>query len=87
MKRARLIATAENKLTALKLLMEKNPQMKATLFYCGDGYTNRNERQLEAVTRILGKELHYRVNTYTAQTPVEEREKIKQQLITGELQG
>ena len=61
--------------------------MKATLFYCGDGYTKQNERQLEAVTRILGKELHYRVNTYTADTPLEEREKIKQQLITGELQG
>lgn len=87
LKRARLIATAENKLTALKSLMQKKSTMKATLFYCGDGYTNQNERQLEAVTRILGKELNYRVNTYTADTPLEERERIKQQLITGELQG
>jgi superfamily II DNA or RNA helicase len=61
--------------------------MKATLFYCGDGNVNQNERQLEAVTRILGKELNYRVNTYTAETPVEEREKIKKQLKSGELQG
>ena len=87
LKRARLIATAENKLTALKSLMLEKSSMKATLFYCGDGYTSNNERQLEAVTRILGKELNYRVNTYTAETPLEEREKIKQQLITGELQG
>ena len=87
LKRAKLIATAENKLTALKSLMLAKSSMKATLFYCGDGYTSNNERQLEAVTRILGKELHYRVNTYTAETPLEEREKMKQQLITGELQG
>ena len=87
LKRNRLIATAENKLNALKSLMSARLQMKATLFYCGDGYTNQNERQLEAVTRILGKELHYRVNTFTADTSLEEREKIKQQLTTGELQG
>ena len=86
-KRARLIATAENKLVALKELMKQRQETKATLFYCGDGHTSQNEKQLEAVTRILGKELHYRVNTYTAETPVEEREKIQQQLITGELQG
>lgn len=87
LQRSRLVATAENKLIALRELMENNLDMKATLFYCGDGHTDNNEKQLAAVTRILGKELNYRVNTYTAETPVEEREKIKQQLITGELQG
>lgn len=86
-RRSRLIATASNKLIALKKLMSENLDMKATLFYCGDGYTNQNERQLEAVTRILGKELNYRVNTYTAETSSEDREKIKKQLISGELQG
>lgn len=87
LRRSRLIATARNKLVALKQLMITRLDMKATLFYCGDGHINQTERQLEAVTRILGKELHYRVNTYTAETPLEEREKIKQQLISGELQG
>lgn len=87
LQRSRLVATAENKLIALKELMVNHHNMKATLFYCGDGHTNNNEKQLAAVTRILGKELNYRVNTYTAETPLEEREKIKQQLITGELQG
>ncbi|NCO74250.1 MAG: DNA phosphorothioation system restriction enzyme [Cyanobacteria bacterium] len=86
-RRSRLIATANNKLIALKELMSERLDMKATLFYCGDGYTNKNERQLQAVTRILGKELNYRVNTYTAETPLEERQKIKQQLVSGELQG
>lgn len=87
LKRSRLVATADNKLVALKNLMLTNKEMKATLFYCGDGYTNQNEKQLIAVTRLLGRELNYRVNTYTADTSVEEREKIKQQLITGELEG
>ncbi|MGI0483013.1 DNA phosphorothioation system restriction enzyme [Geminocystis sp. CENA526] len=87
LRRSRLVATASNKLIALKSLMTERLDMKATLFYCGDGNVNQNERQLEAVTRILGKELNYRVNTYTAETPVEEREKIKKQLISGELQG
>jgi DNA phosphorothioation system restriction enzyme len=86
-RRSRLIATASNKLIALKELMSKRLDMKATLFYCGDGHINQNERQLAAVTRILGKELNYRVNTYTADTPLKDREKIKQQLISGELQG
>ncbi|WP_324282873.1 DNA phosphorothioation system restriction enzyme [Cyanobacterium aponinum UTEX 3221] len=87
LQRSRLVATAENKLVALKELMQNHQNMKATLFYCGDGSMNNNEKQLAAVTRILGKELNYRVNTYTAETPIEERETIKQQLITGELQG
>lgn len=87
LRRSRLVATASNKLIALKALMKERLTMKATLFYCGDGNVNQNERQLEAVTRILGKELNYRVNTYTAETPIEEREKIKKQLKSGELQG
>lgn len=87
LQRSRLVATAENKLVALKELMENRRDMKATIFYCGDGHTHNNEKQLAAVTRILGKELNYRINTYTAETPVEEREIMKQQLITGELQG
>jgi DNA phosphorothioation system restriction enzyme len=86
-KRSRLIGTAENKLWALRKLMSPRLQTKATLFYCGDGHIGKNERQLEAVTRILGKELNFRVNTYTAETPLSEREIIKQQLQSGELQG
>jgi superfamily II DNA or RNA helicase len=63
-----------------------------TLFYCGDGsveddVTQDSIRQLEAVTRLLGNELGYRVNTYTAETPLEDREDLRQQFETGELQG
>jgi DNA phosphorothioation system restriction enzyme len=92
MQRSRLIGAATNKLEALRNLMAKRLHTRHTLFYCGDGYVENSSsptyrRQLEAVTRILGTELGYRVNTYTAQTPLEEREKIRQQFEKGELQG
>ena len=59
---------------------------------CADGFveeetTPASYRQLEAAARILGVELGYRVNTYTAKTPLEEREKLRQLFECGELQG
>jgi DNA phosphorothioation system restriction enzyme len=91
MKRSRLIAGAENKLKALYSLMSSRLNTSHTLFYCGDSHTHTKSsfysRQLEEVTRILGQELHYRVNTYTAETSLSEREEIKRQLEVGELQG
>ena len=91
MKRSRLVGTAANKLQALRSLMSQRLNTSHTLFYCGDGNLSQRcsiyRRQVEAVTRLLGRELGYRVNTYTAQTSLAEREQIKRQLETGELQG
>ncbi len=91
MKRARLIGAANNKLPALKELMRSRLNTSHTLFYCGDGYVESSDsqynRQIAAVTRILGKELGYRVNKYTAETSLVEREEIQKQFESGELQG
>ena len=91
MKRSRLIGTAANKLQALRNLMSKRLNTSHTLFYCGDGCVETRDsfysRQIAAVTRILGKELGYRVNTYTAETSIKDRENIRQQFESGELQG
>lgn len=90
MQRSRLIGAASNKLVALRELMLTRLNTTHTLFYCGDGYVETNtayRRQLGAVTQLLGTELGYRVNTYTAETPLIEREKIRQQFEIGELQG
>jgi DNA phosphorothioation system restriction enzyme len=84
--RSRLIAAAANKLTALKQLMSKRLDTNHTLFYCGDGSVEAR-RQLKAVADILDVELGYRVSTYTAQTPLAEREILRQQFETGDLQG
>jgi DNA phosphorothioation system restriction enzyme len=88
MQRSRLIGSAVNKLNALRELMLGRLHTTHTLFYCGDGYVeNYTSRQLEAVTYLLGQELGYRVNTYTADTSLEERERLRQQFERGELQG
>ena len=86
-KRSRLVATAANKLDSLRELMSSRLDTSHTLFYCGDGYLENDRRQIDAVTHILGKELGYRVNTYTTDTPIEQREKLRLQFESGELQG
>ncbi|HLP89766.1 MAG TPA: DNA phosphorothioation system restriction enzyme [Nostocaceae cyanobacterium] len=90
-RRARLIGTAENKLIALQELMQDRLNTSHTLFYCSDGSQEVGKRsslrQLKAVAKILGVDLGYKISTYTAQTPLEEREKIRQEFENGELQG
>lgn len=89
--RARLIGSASNKIKALHRLMQNRLQTTHTLFYCGDGSMDGGEysstRQLEAAVELLGIQLGYRVNTYTAETPLIEREKLRHQFETGQLQG
>lgn len=92
MQRARLIGTATNKLESLRQLMINRLDSTHTLFYCGDGSVEEavsleSGRQLAAVTRLLGKELGYRINTYTAETSLVEREDLRHQFETGKLQG
>ncbi len=92
MQRARLIGAAANKLEALRELMIGRLDTHHTLFYCGDGsveeaLTEESRRQLTAVVSMLGADLGYRVNTYTAQTPLTEREDLRRQFETGRLQG
>jgi superfamily II DNA or RNA helicase len=91
MQRARLIGAAENKLHALRDLMVTRHETTHTLFYCSDGSSETGERsslrQLRAVVKILGGELGYKVSTYTAQTPLHEREVLRRQFESGELQG
>jgi DNA phosphorothioation system restriction enzyme len=92
MQRARLIGAAANKLQALQQLMVSRLNTHHTLFYCGDGsvegaVSEESDRQLAAVARLLGSELGYRINTYTAETPLAEREDLRRQFESGELQG
>lgn len=92
MQRARLVGAAANKLEALRQLMLERLQTTHTLFYCGDGSTEgalseESSRQLAAVVKMLGAELGYRVNTYTAETSLAEREDLRRQFETSELQG
>ncbi len=92
MQRARLVGCASNKLVALKQLMCDRLHTHHTLFYCGDGtiegaVSNENTRQIAAVVKLLGAELNYRVNTYTAETPLAQREELRRQFENQDLQG
>ena len=91
MQRARLIGAAENKLKALRQLMATRRETTHTLFYCSDGSPEIGQRsslhQLKAVAKILGGQLGYKVSTYTAQTSLQEREILRRQFESGELQG
>jgi DNA phosphorothioation system restriction enzyme len=92
MQRARLLGSAANKLVALRELMQQRLETSHTLIYCGDGsvedeVTAESMSQLDAVAQLLGSELGYRVNTYTADTSLEERENLRLLFETGELQG
>ncbi|MDF5725581.1 MAG: DNA phosphorothioation system restriction enzyme [Rhizonema sp. PD37] len=91
MQRARLIGAAENKLKALRELMSTRRETTHTLFYCSDGSPEVGQRsnlhQLKAVAKTLGVELGYKISTYTAQTSLQEREVLRRQFESGELQG
>jgi len=91
-KRSRLIASARNKLVELRGLAANLKGESHLLFYCGDGEvenpsTGEDERQIEAVTRLLGYDLGVRVAPFTFETPQEEREKLLTQLDAGDLKG
>ena len=91
-KRARLVGSAANKLTALRELMANRTRTRHTLFYCGDGsvedeVSEESQRQLDAVTRLLQGEIGFRVQSYAAETRLEQREELRYQFESGMLQG
>ncbi len=92
LKRARLMASAENKLQQLKELMEDRATSNHWLFYCGDGRvedpsSQEEMRQIESVSRILGRKLQMKIASFTAETPRDTRQEIIKKLDSGDLQG
>ncbi|MCM1982159.1 DNA phosphorothioation system restriction enzyme [Lyngbya confervoides] len=92
LERSRLIGSAANKIEALKNLMRDRLGTSHTLFYCGDGTVEdavsaESRRQLDVVAQLLGRDLGYRINTYTAETPLEDRTDLHHLFESGELQG
>lgn len=87
-KRARIVAGAENKLWKLQDLMEKYKEDNQILVYCGattlhdidysEGKPHIDEaRQIDIVADMLGNELNMRVSKFTSEEDAEERERIK----------
>ena len=101
-KRSRLIASARQKLPALRKAIGPYSSALHTLVYCGDSTVefgddedaNLNsgsnvgmQRQIDAVTSILGHELGMAVSQFTADTSQSERGEILSQFSLGELQA
>ena len=92
MQRARLIATVKNKIVKLRELMTAKREEDHMLIYCGDGKVEVEEdvalhRHVEAVCKLLGRDLGIRVAPFTAETPIDDRKARIQQLDQGILQG
>lgn len=91
-RRARLIASAANKMSALQELMEKKRTDSHMLVYCGDGTVDdptslEDSRQIDAVCKILGRDLGIMVAPFVAETSAEEREELISNLDRGSLQA
>jgi DNA phosphorothioation system restriction enzyme len=88
-KRARLLAGAENKIHVLDKVLKSLPEKPTkAIFYCGDGTTTdkvRDEdvRQIQAVARLLGEKHGLRVRNFTYRESPAEREEILRDLGSG----
>jgi DNA phosphorothioation system restriction enzyme len=92
-KRARLLAGADNKIHVLDKLLESLPKKPTkAIFYCGDGNTTdkiseEEVRQIHAVARLLGEKHGLRVRNFTFRESPAEREEILRDLASGFLDG
>lgn len=98
MKRARIVAGAQEKLDALRTTIQPFKNDNNILVYCGAtnvkdedaDYTEENAediRQIEAVTRILGVEEGMNVAKFTSMENIDERSAIKEHFTNGTLQA
>lgn len=89
LQRARVVAGARSKLTKLRELMEDYKEDTHILVYCGATRTQdysydmsdsdeEGERQIIAVSKMLGNDLDMKVTHFTSNESAEEREVIKQ---------
>lgn len=89
LQRARVVAGAKSKLSKLRELMEEYKEDTHILVYCGATRTQdfsgdsserdeEGERQIVAVSKMLGNDLRMKVTHFTSNESAEEREVIKQ---------
>lgn len=89
LKRARVIATAYNKIEALKSEIKPFSKNSNILVYCGTGkisggIEDEEVKQIDEVCRCLGVELGMKVARYTSKENIEERKIIKERYKNGD---
>ena len=101
LKRARLVASARRKLPALANVMRPHVHTSHNLVYCGDGRTELEPfesqsfsdidespliRQIEAVVKLVGRDLGMTTASYVAETSAQERVALAERFQAGRLQ-
>jgi superfamily II DNA or RNA helicase len=79
-RRANLLNKAENKLSVLSDLVDKEESVEHTLFYCAPG-------QIDEVLRLLGWEKGLLVHRFTAEEDAPERQRLLDDFANGNLQA
>lgn len=93
LERSRLVASARNKLVAIRKLFSSTLRDQSHfLVYCGDGTVETETdsgvaRQVDEVMRLLGSDLGMRVSRYTAEESLDQREILRTEIDDGRLQG
>lgn len=96
--RARLVAAASNKVSALKEIIAPYVKENHILVYCGaaqlltegEDCTQANDddrRQITRVVDLLGNDLGMRVSKFTSEEDIAERETLKKEFRDGNLQA
>jgi len=92
LKRARLIASARQKIPLLREQLEGRRRDTHILVYCGDGRVEDKAdpgeviRQVHAAVQMIGNDLGMACASYTAETPPEKRKQIRDMFSAGDLQ-
>lgn len=95
-KRARILASAKNKISKLRELMVDARDKYNLLIYCGDSVVSEaeyndsivfGEKQISLVCKILGFEMNMDIKKFTSQETREERQKIKEGFINKDYQA
>lgn len=89
LQRARIVATAYNKLGVLKELMKDRVDDHNILVYCGTGKISggvdgEEVKQIDEVCKILGNELGMKIARYTSRENPEERKIITERYKSGD---
>lgn len=91
LKRAKLIAGAENKLCALKEAIERYKDKKHLLVYCGattlDSQNTDSDslKQIQVVCKMLGNDLNMKVAKFTSEEDIKQRQNIKNLFSKGDI--
>lgn len=75
-KRSRILNLAINKIETFKNLIKDKTDHYNNLVYCAAGTIPSGERQIEAISKLLGNELKMDIQKFTAEENMETRKKI-----------